>query len=73
MSANGRARLGRELMRALWLGDAPGGNYTEQAQRLVANAGPGVAHVDIAHDEWCAIWRRLPCNCEPIVSLRGDS
>lgn len=69
MSSNGRVRLGRELARTLWLGDSPGGNYAEQLSSLSIPAA-GVSDIDIAHDDWCAIWRRMPCNCEPTVSVR---
>ena len=29
--------------------------------------------VDIYHDDWCAIYRGMYCNCEPDIKLRNLS
>jgi hypothetical protein len=41
-------------------------------QRERLDLVPGVHHVSIAHDEWCAIFHGGACNCDPTVTLRGD-
>ncbi len=73
-----RRRQQRE--RALVVADSPDletwrqGNYVPALMAVagrVAGLG-GVWHVDIAHDDDCAIWRGEPCDCEPEVRLRGD-
>lgn len=28
---------------------------------------PGVHHIEVRHDDDCAFWRGLPCDCEPII------
>ncbi len=28
-----------------------------------------VAEMDIAHDSWCAIYMKAPCNCQPFITL----
>ena len=30
---------------------------------------PAVHHMDIFHDDWCAIFQGKPCNCNPDVKL----
>jgi len=29
-----------------------------------------VVHIDVAHDDWCAIFKGGICNCDPEVSFR---
>ena len=51
-----------------------GGNYMA---KVLALALPGVLEprkgysVTVAHDDWCAIYRDLPCNCDPDVTVEG--
>lgn len=40
-------------------------------KKALAEEGPGVYVVDVAHDDWCMIWNGGACNCEPIVTQRG--
>lgn len=58
--------------RIAWAGNAPGGNYTEKVLALSAQVVPGVNRVEVRHDDWCAIYRKLPCNCDPEVELVSD-
>ncbi len=51
------------------------GNYVPDVLALaprVSALGPGIHHVDVYHDDWCASNRGGRCDCEPIVRLRGD-
>jgi len=45
-------------------------NYLEESIRLAAKLGPGMHHIDVAHDDWCAIWRGRACDCRPDVKVR---
>jgi hypothetical protein len=58
--------------KVVWAGDAPGGNYTEKVLTHApeAVASGGVTQIDVAHDDWCAIFRGNPCNCSPTVKRR---
>lgn len=56
--------------KVLIAGDAPGGNYRAEMIRQELKLPRGLHHVDIAHDEWCAIFRGMPCNCDPDVAIR---
>ena len=33
--------------------------------------GPGLHHVTIEHDSWCAIYRAGTCDCVPNISICG--
>lgn len=60
---------------AIVLGDSPGGNYTEHAMNIGAQRARtghfGLVHVDVMHDDWCALLTKgLPCNCNPEVRER---
>jgi hypothetical protein len=37
-----------------------------------ALALPGVTHMVVAHDEWCAIYDGSDCNCEPEVRFFAE-
>jgi hypothetical protein len=66
-----RRRVAGDLARAIWLGDAPGGNYTEQINDLARRAG-SLLSVEVAHDDWCALLREVgPCNCNPEIRTRS--
>jgi hypothetical protein len=65
------------MKKEMWVGDAPGGNYTtkvrEVSERMVA-AGHLLFDVDVRHDEGCAVFRENPCNCDPdvvVISIDG--
>jgi hypothetical protein len=53
------------------------GNYETKVDDLVrthpelASAG-SVNHIDIFHDDWCAIHGGRSCNCNPDVSIRRE-
>ena len=50
-------------------------NYIRKIQYLVkVGAIPvdaGVNHLDVLHDNWCAIFKGKPCNCNPEVHLKA--
>ncbi len=52
----------------LYVGDASGGNYVTLLNKM--RHPPGVWHVDVYHDLWCAIHEALPCDCEPEIETR---
>lgn len=56
----------------LIVGDAPGGNYRAEMirQGLKLPPGGGLRHVNIYHDDWCGIWSRHKCNCNPSIKVR---
>jgi len=55
----------------LWVGDAPGGNYVEKSRALMKDLPKGqVYNVEIAHDDWCAIHKKKPCNCDPDIEIK---
>jgi hypothetical protein len=57
--------------RTTWIGGAPGGNYTDKLKEAGEKLTPGQVHeVDVCHDDWCAIFRDNPCNCEPEIRPR---
>lgn len=63
------------MKKILWAGDAPGGNYTDKVAAFVAQLqangnGHLVAHIQVSHDDWCAIFRQNPCNCDPDIEVR---
>lgn len=31
-----------------------------------------IHHVDVLHDDWCAVYKGGYCNCDPIVKVRED-
>ena len=33
----------------------------------------GLVMASVFHDAWCAHWAGLPCDCEPIVKVRGHT
>ena len=57
--------------RILWMGNSPGGNYTEIVTRL--NLLPGMYDVNVFHDDNCAILNDEPspppCNCNAEVTI----
>ncbi len=69
--SNGARRFRRAgARRVLWVGDSPGGNYTQKVLELASNARPGtVTFTHIMHDDDCPALRRPPgiCNCNPDV------
>lgn len=58
---------------AIWLGDAPGGNYTEKVLKLHAehDLKPGLYHVLIVHADECGALKDPPtfCSCDPEVGF----
>lgn len=63
--------------KTLWVGNAPGGNYTEVAHKamieVVKKHGPGAYHALIRHDDDCALLTKaLPCNCDVEVEIVVD-
>jgi hypothetical protein len=49
-----------------------GGNYLLDVMRLIGSGRlePGKTYrVDVYHDDWCAVYRHLPCDCHPDVCL----
>lgn len=36
-------------------------------RELLTTKGPGVHHVTVEHDDWCAIFQGQPCNCNPDI------
>jgi hypothetical protein len=54
------------------IGDGPGGNYVFKVRQFVAQHPElegKYTDLDIRHDNWCAIYRSGPCNCDPDVEL----
>lgn len=41
--------------------------YLLKVLELGRELGPGVHHVHVFHDEWCAIWHGGVCSCRPEV------
>ena len=42
------------------------------ARQSIERRGPGIHHVTIYHDDWCALLAGTgPCNCEPEVEEGG--
>lgn len=53
------------------IGNSPGGNYSSAVEVLASQVRAGDAvHVEIRHDDWCAIWKRKPCDCDPDIEAR---
>ena len=48
----------------LLVGDAPGGHYRDKVLAQEPKSA-GLYHVDVFHDDWCAIWQGRKCNCDP--------
>jgi hypothetical protein len=71
-TAEARRRLAGQFGRELWIGDAPGGNYTDRIRSLANGLGVGAHVINVLHDDDCAIFRSNPCNCDPEVSIRED-
>lgn len=49
--------------------DFPLGNYQREIMKLI-EAGKmtaGYSEVEVAHDDWCKIYKRKPCNCNPEI------
>jgi hypothetical protein len=50
-----------------------GGNYLP---KLLALGSPGVLErgavycATVAHDDWCAIYKDRPCNCDPDITVQ---
>ena len=47
-------------------------NYMKKVIKVIEKATakkPGVYHVNIYHDDWCACYRGGECNCNPDVVL----
>jgi len=48
-------------------------NYLEKAAELVQaeikKNGPGIYHVRISHDSWCAMYHGGLCDCSPGVEV----
>jgi hypothetical protein len=40
-------------------------NYAPKLLQAASQPPKGVYFADIYHDDWCAIFRGQPCNCEP--------
>lgn len=51
----------------LWIGKAPGGNYTQILASL--KLPPGLFDAAIEHEDGCANVRNKPCNCNPTVTI----
>lgn len=50
------------------VGDAKGGNYESKLYAL-PDQPPGLYHVHVLHDDWCAMLAGTgPCNCEPEIT-----
>ena len=51
-------------------------NYAAKLLALIErerlDLAPGIHHVDIHHDDWCAIYKGGTCDCAPDVTLSGD-
>jgi len=39
---------------------------------LAAKLKPGLTHAYVFHDEWCAVFKGGPCNCNPEIEMRGE-
>lgn len=51
-------------------------NYIRKLQKLQRQGllpKEGLAEVAILHDDWCAIYKGQPCNCEPDINYRGQN
>jgi hypothetical protein len=51
-------------------------NYIKKI-RYLANIGAiprdvGIHTIDVLHDDWCAIFKGKPCNCNPTVRLKAS-
>ena len=59
------------MSKILWVGNAPGGNYTLAINEQVARLGlaPGLWAVEVAHDDECAVFRGNQCGCNAEVSI----
>jgi hypothetical protein len=44
-------------------------NYHAKVMALTKGLQPGVSSIRVAHDDWCGIYKRKRCNCDPEVSL----
>jgi hypothetical protein len=51
----------------LWIGKAPGGNYTAILASL--KLPPGLIDAAIEHEDNCAIEGERPCNCNATVTI----
>lgn len=50
------------------------GNYVDAVEAVARGAQPGkVTHIDVYHDDWCAVFSGGACNCTPIVKPRTPS
>jgi hypothetical protein len=48
-------------------------NYMKKLAEMQARGelpAAGLSDVDIAHDDWCAIYTGSYCNCEPEIRIR---
>ena len=53
--------------------DAAKHNYMKKLLKLQAEGKlpkVGVNEVDVAHDDWCQVYRGGYCNCDPDIWLR---
>lgn len=51
-------------------------NYYQKwlaAKATIDSSKPGIKHIDITHDDWCAIFKGKYCNCNPDVKVRVES
>ena len=51
----------------------PEHNYRKLLAQAVAKGlqlKPSAHHLDIYHDDWCAVWQGGCCNCEPEMYVR---
>jgi hypothetical protein len=50
-------------------------NHRLKQDRLVAEGKiplkPGLLHIGVAHDDWCAIFKGGFCNCDPDILVGG--
>ena len=45
--------------------------YHEKLAALAASMNEGGVHlINVMHDDWCAIWKGGPCDCNPDVEVR---
>ena len=51
--------------------EAKCGSYQERIYRGLAQLQPvpGIYHVDVRHDDDCAIWRGGDCTCNPEIEM----
>jgi hypothetical protein len=51
-------------------------NYVKIWDKLVSDGTiqmkPGVAILSFSHDDWCDIYKKKFCNCDPDVLLNGE-